>query len=93
MQAPELLAALEELAQEVGLPVRRMPATGPFDGLLPAQSGVCVLRGQRSVWLSPADPPERQIAALARALREHAGASLEMRFLPPAIRACLEQNA
>jgi hypothetical protein len=93
MQAPELLAELEELARELGLPVRRMPARGPYDELVPAQSGVCVLRGQRSVWLSPADPPERQIAALARALREHAGPSLEMRFLPPAIRDCLERSA
>lgn len=91
MQSEALLAALLELAAEHDLAVRRIPPDAPFDGLVPAASGICVLRGRTVVLLSPADPPERQLALIARALREHAGEALEQRFLPPALRACLER--
>ena len=92
MEQAELLAALLELAREVGLGVRRIGA-GAHDELAPAASGTCVLRGRPLVLLSAADPPDRQLEVLARALREHAAEALEMRFLPPAIRAWLERGA
>ncbi|HVN37653.1 MAG TPA: hypothetical protein VMW19_05685 [Myxococcota bacterium] len=93
MEDAALLAALVELAEELGLPVRRLPPDPVFDGVGPSGSGLCTLRGRRMVWLAPSDPPERQAEVLARALREHAGESLEMRFLPPAIRECLNRGA
>jgi hypothetical protein len=93
MEDAALLAALLELAEELGLAVRRLPADAAFDGVGPSGSGLCTLRGQRMAWLSAADPPERQVDVLARALREHAGDSLEMRFLPPAIRERLNRGA
>lgn len=91
MEPQALLAALLELAQEHGLEVRRLPPDASFEGLVPAQSGVCVLRGRRIVLLCRADPPERQQEVLARALAQQAGAALDQRFLPPALRACLER--
>ena len=93
MDDAALLAALLELAEELGLPVRRLPADAAFDGVGPTGSGLCTLRGRRMVWLAASDPPERQVDVLARALREHAGESLEMRFLPPAIRERLNRDA
>jgi hypothetical protein len=93
MDDAALLAALCELAAELDLTVRRLPADASFEGLVPAGSGACTLRGRRIVLLSASDPPERQVEVLAHALRAHAGASLEMRFLPPAIRECLDRGA
>lgn len=90
MDAQSLLAALLELAGEHGLAVRQVPAEAPFDGLAPMASGVCTLRGQPTVMLCRGDPTPRQIALLAAALRRHAGDRLEARFLPPAVRECLE---
>jgi len=91
MDPASLLASLLELAGEHGLRVRRIPAESPFEGLAPVASGVCVVRGQRYVMLCPADPASRQIEVLARALLDHAGDLLEARFLPPAVRTCLEE--
>jgi hypothetical protein len=92
MEHAALLAVLLELAQELGLEVRRIGATVP-DGLAPAASGTVRLRGRVLVLLSAGDPLERQADVLARALQAHAGDALEMRFLPPAIRAWLERGA
>ena len=91
MEPASLLAALLELARELGLEVRRIGMAQ--DELAPAASGTCVLRGRLLVLLSAGDPPERQAEVLARALRAHAPEALEMRFLPPAIRAWLERSA
>jgi hypothetical protein len=90
MEQGALLASLLELAAEHELSVRRIPAEAPFEGLAPVASGACVVRGRRCVMLCPADPPQRQIEVLARALLDHAGDLLEARFLPPAVRTCLE---
>ncbi len=79
----ELLEALLALAGDVGLEVRL--ATGRDD----ATSGVCRLRGRVWVLLAVSDPPERRIGVLAGALREHAAAACEARYLPPAVRAAL----
>jgi hypothetical protein len=92
MDDAALLAALLELAAEHDLPVRRLPADSAFEGLS-AQSGTCLLRGRRIVLLCASDPLERQLEVLAGALRAHAGPALEMRFLPPAIRGCLDRGA
>jgi hypothetical protein len=93
MDDAALLAALQELAEELGLAVRRLPADAAFDGVGPSGSGLCTLRGRHMVWLSASDPLDRQVEVLARALREHAGESLEMRFLAPAIRERLNRGA
>lgn len=86
MSPEEVLEALDRLAREVGLEVRRVPAAADAE----ASSGVCRLRGRVWVLLSPADPPRRRVAVLAAALREHAGPALESRYLPPAVRAQLD---
>lgn len=93
MESAALLAALEELAAELGLPVRTLPPDASFEGLVPPASGVCTVRGRLQVMLSPADPLERRLGVLSRALCAHAGPELEQRFLPPALRACLERAA
>jgi hypothetical protein len=79
----EQLEALLALAREVDLEVRRA-AEGDVT------SAVCRLRGQVFVLLAGGDPPERQLAVLARALREHRADACEARYLPPAVRAALE---
>lgn len=88
MSPEALLEALDALARELGLEVRRVPRAG--EGA-ETSSGVCRLRERVWVLLSPADPPARRAAVLAAALREHAGDALESRYLPPAVRAQLER--
>jgi hypothetical protein len=80
----ELLEALVALAREVGLEVGVASAGDD------ATSGVCRLRGRIWVLLAKGDPPERCVAVLAGALREHAAAECEARYLPPAVRSVLE---
>jgi hypothetical protein len=80
----ERLEALLALAREVDLEVRRIAAGEA------ATSGVCRLRGEVFVLLAAGDPPERQLAVLAGALRDHRGDACEARYLPPAVRAALE---
>lgn len=84
MSPPELLAALLELAGEVGVEVRRVPAEEA------RASAVCRVRDRYWVLLSAADPFPERIAVLARALRTHAAEACEGRFLPPAVRRALE---
>jgi hypothetical protein len=93
MEAPELLEALRELAQACGLEVQRVGRQPAFEGLSPSSSGSCRLRGKVRVLLADSDPLEVRIEVLARALRETAGAALEERFLPPAVRARLDADA
>jgi len=83
----EVLIALIELAAEAGLRVRA--AQGAADAGPLATSGVCRVRGETWIVLIGDDPVVDQIAVLADALREHAGAWLEGRWLPPAVRARL----
>ena len=84
MSPAELLEALVALARDVGLEV------GVASGADDATSGVCRLRGQIWVLLARCDPPERCVAVLAGALRDHAAAECEARYLPPAVRSALE---
>jgi hypothetical protein len=55
-----------------------------------ATSGVCRLRDRLFVLLAAGDPPERQLAVLAGALRDHRADACEARYLPPAVRAALD---
>lgn len=90
MEPGEVLAELLALAREVGVVVRPLAGgSASTEGEPPPVSGVCRVRGTAWVLLSRADPPDAQIAVLARALRAEAGARLESRWLPPAVRAAL----
>jgi hypothetical protein len=53
---------------------------------------VCRVRGEVRVLLADSDPLPDRIRVLARVLRERRGAELEGRFLPPAVRECLERG-
>ena len=81
---------MAELAEEAGLRVRVMPRAGAQEGELLPGTGVCRVRDQIWVVLSPSDPVTDRIDALAAALRDHAGPFLEGRFLPPAVREKIE---
>jgi hypothetical protein len=89
VEPPEVLERLVELAREAGLRVRR---GGPGGGeSLPAtSSGVCRLRGELQVVLIDTDPLAERLAVLAGALRDQAPDLLESRYVPPAVRAWLE---
>ena len=86
MTPEERLVALRELARELDLEVRSAGSTAEA----PAASGVCRVRGEIWVVLAAGDPPARQAEVLAQGLQAHAGAALEERYLPPAIRALFE---
>lgn len=87
MSPAELLEALLALARELDLEVR---CVAPAEE---AASGVCRLRGRVWVVLSGGDPVEQRIAVVAAALRDHAADACEARYLPPAVRAALEDRA
>ena len=87
MTPAELLAALTALAEELGLRVR--PAQPDVEAG-PLASGVCRVRGEILVVLVASDSEEERIAVLARALRAHAGSTLDERWLPPAVRARID---
>ena len=84
-----VLESLIDLAREAAIEVRVIGAGPTADGLAPATSGVCRVRGRVWVLLSRRETPNLQIRALANALREHAAPLLEQRYLPPAVRACI----
>jgi hypothetical protein len=86
VQPADLMKALVELANEAELEVRLAGASPGGDFEPPTASGVCRLRDATWVVLSQADPVDVQLDVLAGALREHAGAVLEERYLPPAVR-------
>jgi hypothetical protein len=89
VEPAEILDRLVDLAQEAGIDVRVLSRSGPD---VSPESAVCRVRGQVWVVLAEADLAEQRIAVLARALREHAGALLEDRYLPPALRALLDRD-
>lgn len=90
MDAPQLLEALLDLAGDVGLSVRSIGSAPGGDAPATPSSGVCRVRGDVWVLLADSDPVERRVEVLARALRTCAPDALEGRFLPPAVRACLD---
>jgi hypothetical protein len=88
----ELRDALAELAREAGLEVRVLTAASEPELGLRAASGTCRVSGRLWVVLAAADPIEEHVAVLAAALRTHAAAWLEGRWLPPAVRERLERT-
>jgi hypothetical protein len=90
VELSELLARLTELAREMGLAVREVRAGAEGDP--PVASGVCRVRGETWVVLAASDDLEQRIEVLASALNSHAGAALEGRYLPPAVRARLSKD-
>ena len=93
MEPPEILQFLGDLAREVGVEVRRVPAGLGEPLEPPARSGVCRVGTRLFVLLSAADSVEDRIEALAAGLRTADPAALEGRFLPPAVRERLEGKA
>jgi hypothetical protein len=90
VELSELMERLMALAGEGGLKVREVGAGA--DGDLPVASGVCRVRGETWVLLVAADGLEQRVEVLAGALKTHAGAFLEGRYLPPAVRERLTRN-
>ena len=86
MQPADLMKAFLELASEAKLEVRLAGGSPRGDFEQQTASGVCRLRDATWVVLSQADPVDVQLDVLAAALREHAAAVLEERYLPPAVR-------
>ena len=78
MEPTELLELLLALARDAGLEVHTLGRGGDLDPH--AVSG--------TVWvvISASDPLELRLDVLARALRTHASALVENRYLPPAVR-------
>jgi len=92
MEPSEILEVLLDLARDTGVEVRSVPRTGLAAGELPPGSGVVRVKGDVWVMLSEADPVALQLGVLAGALRDHAADALEDRYLPPAVRALLEEH-
>jgi len=84
-----LLRELVDLAHDAGLEVRPGGRTAGGEGDVALSSGVCRLRGRVWVVLAAGDSLEDQIEVMSGALRSHAAAFLEGRWLPPAVRDCL----
>jgi hypothetical protein len=83
-----MLDLLIGLAEEAGIAVRVARAG---ESELPPRSGMCRVRGRLLLVVSAAEPVEARIEAVVAALREHGGALLEERFLPPAVRERIER--
>lgn len=84
MKPDALLQALLELADEAGLRVELA------QGDEAVQSGACRVGDRIWVILDARDPVAHRVEALAGALRQHGAARLAGRWLPPAVRECLE---
>ena len=91
MESSEIMTVLLDLAQEAGLEVRNVGASGREPGEPSPSSAVVRVRDAFWVMLSAADPVAVQLSVVAGALREHAPELIEERFLPPAVRALLER--
>lgn len=89
METPDLLEALLDLCREAQLEVRSIGLHSQPVDEPPPTSAVCRVRNSVWVVLCAADPPDRHIEVLAEALRSHASAMLEERFLAPALRELL----
>ena len=86
MEPAELMQALLALAGEAELEVRLARPGSRGEPEFPTASGVCRVRDATWVVLSQADSVDVQLDVLAGALRTHAAALLEERYLPPAVR-------
>ncbi len=84
MDAQAQLAALLELAYQVGLSIRKAPPAGEFT----QRAGSLVrLKGAEILFLDPDASPADQVAVLAKALAGRQ--QLQETFLPPEIRELL----
>lgn len=86
MEDAELMESMLAIASQAGLTVKHLSRGRLDDYEAPTTSGVCQVRGEVWVMLSPTDPFSVQIDVLARALREHAAGFVADHFLPPALR-------
>ncbi len=86
MDKAELRDTLVSLAREAGLEVRTLDSERGREGDVALASGTCRVRGAVWVVVSSSDPLEAQLETLADALRTHASAFLEGRYLAPAVR-------
>ncbi len=83
------LRALLDLAESIGIQVRRAPPPGAGEGFDDHPGGALVrLRAQEILFLDPAAAVADRIAVVAAALRGRK--ELEDVFLPPAVRELLE---
>jgi hypothetical protein len=85
----EILRELLTLADETGLRVRPIRGIAASESEPAASSGTVRVRDETWVVLSGTDSVGERVAVLARALRQHAGAELDRRYLPPALRELL----
>lgn len=90
MQPTEVLESLLSLAEDLNLEVRVLRGQNPADVEFTPVSACCRVKGKFWVVLSPNDPVGMHIGILAGALKSEAGAALEARYLPPAVRLALE---
>ena len=91
MEPSQILEALLDLARDAGIEVRGVERGGLDAGESPPGSGVVLVKGDVWVMLSEVDPVTLQLEVLAGALRAHAADTIEGRYLPPAVRALLEE--
>ena len=90
MEAAEVLESLLILAGEVQLEVRILRGQNHSEPEFAPTSACCRVKGEVWVVLSPNDPADLHIEVLAAALKSEAGAALEERYLPPAVRRALD---
>lgn len=86
MEADSQIHLLLDLADEVGLEVRRV--VGSSSGAEHPGGAMVRLKGKEILFLDPAAGPGDQIAVLAAALKGRP--AVEERFLPPEIRELIE---
>jgi hypothetical protein len=85
MQASEILAYLEDLAEKLGVEVIYAKLAGED---FPVKSGLCRVRGLPKIFLDRSESLEKRIEVLAKALSTF---DTEGIYLRPHIRGILEQ--
>jgi len=86
MHPADLLDQMLDLARAADLEVRQVGRAEAGQGDIPPHSGVCRVKDRVWVLLVATDGIEERIAVLSQALATYARATLESRYLPPAIR-------
>jgi hypothetical protein len=86
MDSPTRLRLLLDLAEEIGIVLRRVPAAG--DDAEHPGGALVRLKGREILFLDPTAPVDDQLSVVAAALRGRQ--EIENRFLPPEVRQLLE---